>query len=88
MSTRSPFFLSLYVGGKRLIRLKSNASPWTASTSKVTEKVLLLLGESLSGTISNSCSVHSSSTDLEATSTEPKTSSVRLDCSDAVKEPL
>jgi hypothetical protein len=85
ISTRSPFFLFLNVGGNKLMRLKSSAP---AVASKVTANVLLELGASFSGTISNSCSVHALSTAFDFTSTEANTSSVRLACNETVKEPL
>jgi hypothetical protein len=73
------------VGGKREMRLKSSAL--AAAPSNVMEKVLLELGASFSGTSSKVCSVQSSATDLEGTSTDPKTSLVKFDSSDAVKTP-
>lgn len=86
-STRSPFFRFLYVGGNKLMRLKSKYPSSVPAASKVMASVLFELGASLAGTSSNVCSTHSSATALLSTSTEPNTSSVRFDCSAAVKRP-
>ena len=70
------------------MRLKSRAPDVAPAESNVIEKVLLEFDASFSGTSSNVCSVHSSGTDFDGTSVDPKMSSVRFDCREAVNEPL